>query len=66
MGSHEPKWRTALAIVAPMVVVASQAPAEPISRTNWVPNVGNVDVLSEDIEEPLGDLWTFQCPPGDR
>lgn len=29
-------------------------------RSSWVPNVGQ---LAED-EQPLGDLWTFECPEG--
>jgi hypothetical protein len=38
-----------------------QASAEPISRSNWVPNVGQLNVEGE---QPLGDLWTFKCPKG--
>ena len=34
---------------------------EPISRSNWVPNVGQLNVEGE---QPLGDLWTFKCPEG--
>lgn len=33
-----------------------------IIRSSWVPNVG---VLS-DQEQPLGDLWTFECPEGGK
>jgi hypothetical protein len=54
-------WRTKLAIVAPLVALASQASAEPISRSNWTPNVGQLNV---EREQPLGDLWTFKCPRG--
>jgi hypothetical protein len=51
----------ALPMVLLMVAVAPQASAEPISRSNWVPNVGQLNVEGE---QPLGDLWTFKCPEG--
>lgn len=34
-----------------------------ISRSGWVPNVGNI---ISDQEQPLGDLWTFECPEGGK
>jgi hypothetical protein len=61
MGRQDRLWTVALAIVAPMVAIAPQASAEPISRSNWIPNVGQLNL--ED-EQPLGDLWTFRCPRG--
>ena len=33
-----------------------------IERGNWVPNVGELDFEAK--EQPLGDMWTFVCPPG--
>jgi len=36
------------------------ASADEIHRSNWVPNVGDLDRG----EQPLGDMWTFRCPPG--
>jgi hypothetical protein len=48
-------------MIALMVAVAPQASAEPISRSNWVPNVGQLNLEGE---QPLGDLWTFKCPEG--
>jgi hypothetical protein len=53
--------RASLAILAPMVAAATQASAEPISRSNWIPNVGQLNVEGE---QPLGDMWTFRCPRG--
>jgi hypothetical protein len=61
MQPRETLWSVALVVIAPMVVIAPQASAEPISRSNWVPNVGNPNVEGE---QPLGDLWTFKCPEG--
>ena len=61
MGLQEGVWRTTVALVGPMLAIASQASAEPISRSNWVPNVGQLNVEGE---QPLGDLWTFRCPEG--
>jgi hypothetical protein len=49
----------ALAIAA---LCSSGAFAEPISRSNWVPNVGVLNF--GEGEQPLGDLWTFECPRG--
>jgi hypothetical protein len=34
--------------------------ADEIHRSNWLPNVGEREGL------PLGDMWTFRCPPGGR
>ena len=59
MQIKEAPLRAVLAILAPVVAVVSQASAEPISRSNWVPNVGQLNVEGE---QPLGDLWTFKCP----
>jgi hypothetical protein len=50
-----------LPMILLMVGAAPQASAEPISRSNWVPNVGQLDF---EVEQPLGDLWTFKCPEG--
>jgi hypothetical protein len=58
---QEMPLRAVLAILAPVVAAAAQASAEPISRSNWVPNVGQLNVEGE---QPLGDLWTFRCPEG--
>jgi len=37
-------------------------------RSGWVPNVGNLyytEYYGEYLgEQPLGDMWTFECPPG--
>lgn len=54
-------WSVVLAAIVPVVATAPQASAEPISRSNWVPNVGQLNVEGE---QPLGDLWTFRCPRG--
>jgi hypothetical protein len=48
-------------MLAPLVATVPQASAEPISRSNWIPNVGFLNVEGE---QPLGDLWTFNCPKG--
>jgi hypothetical protein len=37
-------------------------PPGPTQRSNHVPNVGRLAVG----EQPLGDMWTFYCPPGGR
>jgi hypothetical protein len=45
----------------------AQASAEPITRSNWVPEVGELvgSVFPpNEFERPLGDLWTFNCPRG--
>ena len=57
---------TALAIIASVVAMGSQASGEPISRSNWVPEVGSLlgSVFTNEPERPLGDLWTFNCPRG--
>lgn len=49
------------AVFAPLVGAVGDASAEPISRSNWVPNVGQLNLEGE---QPLGDLWTFRCPRG--
>jgi hypothetical protein len=59
-GSSSLSWSVALAIIAPMVAAAPQASAEPINRSNWVPNLG----ATVPDQDPLGDLWTFNCPAG--
>jgi hypothetical protein len=51
-----------LAAGALVAAAASQASAEPISRSNWIPNVGQLNF--DEGEQPLGDLWTFKCPEG--
>jgi len=61
MSPQEKSWTVALPMIALMVAVAPQASAEPISRSNWVPNVGQLNLEGE---QPLGDLWTFKCPEG--
>jgi hypothetical protein len=61
MQVQEVSLRAMLAAVALVGVAASEASAEPISRSNWVPNVGQLNVEGE---QPLGDLWTFKCPKG--
>jgi hypothetical protein len=61
MQTHEVLLRAMLATIAMTVAAASEASAEPISRSNWVPNVGQLNVEGE---QPLGDLWTFKCPKG--
>src|SRR5438876_462737 len=35
-------------------------PPPPTKRSNHVPNVG----ILADGEQPLGDMWTFNCPAG--
>jgi hypothetical protein len=55
------RWTIASVLFAPLVATVPQASAEPISRSNWVPNVGQLNVEGE---QPLGDLWTFKCPKG--
>ena len=53
--------RTAASMVAALVMTGTAA-AEEVNRSNWVPNVGNLNF--EAGEQPLGDLWTFRCPAG--
>ena len=55
------RWAVAFVLFTPLVATVPQASAEPISRSNWVPNVG---LLNVEGEQPLGDLWTFKCPKG--
>jgi hypothetical protein len=40
--------------------VGTLGATEPIIRSGWVPNVGQLATG----EQPLGDLWTFECPAG--
>jgi hypothetical protein len=61
MGRQVKVKNLALVLIAPLGVMASQASAEPFHRSNWVPNVGQLNVPDE---QPLGDLWTFRCPKG--
>jgi hypothetical protein len=49
-----------LVTVVVMVGLGTPGYADKIIRSSWVPNVG---VLTDD-EQPLGDLWTFECPKG--
>ena len=49
-----------LTVTAALVAGSSMASAEPLHRSNWVPNVGELGAA----EQPLGDMWTFKCPPG--
>jgi hypothetical protein len=52
------------------MAMASPASAGEIHRSNWVPNVGllfefpNGDSDEDEDEQPLGDMWTFNCPSG--
>jgi len=48
-------------LVAALAMTGTAA-ADEVNRSNWVPNVGNLDL--EAGEQPLGDLWTFRCPAG--
>jgi hypothetical protein len=56
-----------LTVVATSAVVlmamASTASAEEIHRSNWVPNVGFLIADTNGLEQALGDMWTFNCPP---
>lgn len=54
--------KIAAAFIVPSALLLWSLPAvsEEVRRTGWVPNVGAL----EDGEPPLGDLWTFRCPPG--
>jgi hypothetical protein len=61
MGRQVKVGNLALMLIAPLGLMASQASAEPIDRSNWVPNVGQLNIPGE---QPLGDLWTFRCPEG--
>jgi hypothetical protein len=61
MRLQETRWTVAFLLFTPLVVTVPQASAEPISRSNWIPNVGQLNVPGE---QPLGDLWTFKCPEG--
>ena len=61
MGRQVKVANLALVLIAPLAVLASEASAEPIDRSNWVPNVGQLNIPGE---QPLGDLWTFKCPKG--
>jgi hypothetical protein len=62
MRPRKKSWTVvALPLITLMVAGASQTSAEPISRSNWVPDVGALDF---EVEQPLGDLWTFKCPKG--
>jgi hypothetical protein len=48
-------------VLVPVVTLgATAASGDPIQRSNWVPNVGERNFP----EQPLGDMWTFRCPPG--
>lgn len=49
------------------------AGADEIKRLNWVPNYGftGEEAPGEEdpfafLQRPLGDMWTFNCPPGGR
>jgi hypothetical protein len=53
--------QAAASLVAALVMTGTAA-ADEVNRSNWVPNVGNLDL--EAGEQPLGDLWTFRCPAG--
>jgi hypothetical protein len=49
--------RASLAILAPMVAAAPQASAEPISRSNWLPNVAQLNLAGGDqLPERAVDL----------
>jgi hypothetical protein len=53
---------------AVLMAMASPASAGEIHRSNWVPNVGllfefpNGDSDEDEDEQPLEDMWTFNCP----
>jgi hypothetical protein len=38
------------------------AAADETRRSNWLPNVGERFTVGQQL--PLGDMWTFRCPPG--
>jgi hypothetical protein len=61
MRAQDNWWTVASAIFVALAAAAPQASSEPISRSNWIPNVGQLNVEGE---QPLGDLWTFKCPTG--
>jgi hypothetical protein len=61
MGRQVKVANLALVLIAPLGVLASQASADEVHRSNWVPNVGQPNIPGE---QPLGDLWTFRCPKG--
>ena len=50
-------------LIASIVILAicslSSANEDGIKRSNWIPNVG---FLEFPVEQPLGDMWTFNCP----
>jgi hypothetical protein len=58
--------RLSVVLVTVMVMVGLGMPGyadsekDKLIRSSWVPNVG---FLTDD-EQPLGDLWTFECPWG--
>jgi hypothetical protein len=54
-------WMVTCGTLASLVAGVPQASSEPISRSNWIPNVGQLNVEGE---QALGDLWTFKCPRG--
>jgi hypothetical protein len=47
------RWTLASVLFTPLVATVPQASAEPITRSSWVPNVGELFILGE---QPLGDL----------
>lgn len=55
-------WRVLLLPLAAWALCVASAPAaaDEVRRSNWVPNVGELGTG----EQPLGDMWTFRCPPG--
>lgn len=54
--------RITLVVLATCALIgaSASAAAEEVQRSNWVPNVGDLDAG----EQPLGDMWTFRCPQG--
>jgi hypothetical protein len=59
--SRDVGLQAATSLIAALVMTGAAA-ADEVNRSNWVPNVGNLNL--EAGEQPLGDLWTFRCPAG--
>jgi hypothetical protein len=61
MRSREKRCSIVFAVLLPLTAMVPDASAEGIIRSNWIPNVGQLNTPGE---QPLGDLWTFRCPRG--